>query len=682
MERLYVRSYGYTKYTWGNSMFQLKNIEQQIIDRGVHLFFIDSDLNFTSFIYDTYQTNYEKEIMSVIKKNYETSTIYLIVLLMHDDCTNKISVVNMHSQLSFLGIKHFKNIKFRGKYFFIYDNLNKSMLEEIYDLDFPIDKVFYINQNTNRIINRKINIVCPLYLFNFYEEYVKSFSHVFNLTLLIENDIYKINYQQSESYIFVNKFPMKFKELPNIYFWNTEQLTVSKNLDKINTLHNIPILDYSTLNLSLMVNHKPTYYLPYQYNDTEIITLKFLISKNQKLYDVAFCGLVTPKRQFILDLLKNNNIKVNIICEKWNYERDIEISKAKILLNIHADDNSHIYESIRCDRWAFAGMIVISEDCLDQNELDINHLIQFTKYEHLVNKIIETINHYDETYDHFSKQYNDFINEIKKNRLLTAYNFIVSSSDKNIVKQEKNLSPKLGLAITTYSDSQTPNERIQIIDQSLNSLKKTLNDNIYVIIVVDGSYNQYHETVLNKYIHDFNIYIKPINGGIAKAKNTSIRKLLNIGCDILFLADDDIIYHHDWYQFYSQKMIQSKIPFLSFVQCKYRVGEKRIINNVNVLIADNCFQGCFMIINKSIIEKVGYFDNLPNKYGYEHVIFNKRLLYLKIITHNYDLVDSEKYIELNAASHHIKSINKNGFDPEINSKYLENYKKPFVPFSE
>ena len=69
---------------------------------------------------------------------------------------------------------------------------------------------------------------------------------------------------------------------------------------------------------------------------------------------------------------------------------------------------------------------------------------------------------------------------------------------------------------------------------------KDIDLNIYIVIVVDGEVPKKHKQLLNEF--KFKIHFKKENGGVAKAKNTSIRLLLEQNIDIGFLSDDDVLY--------------------------------------------------------------------------------------------------------------------------------------------
>jgi hypothetical protein len=71
-------------------------------------------------------------------------------------------------------------------------------------------------------------------------------------------------------------------------------------------------------------------------------------------------------------MLENEGPNVQLVTNKWATSRDFILSFAKILLNVHYHESYNVYEEIRCDRWTFTGMMVVSEDSHDNESLDIS----------------------------------------------------------------------------------------------------------------------------------------------------------------------------------------------------------------------------------------------------------------------------------------------------------------------
>ena len=228
--------------------------------------------------------------------------------------------------------------------------------------------------------------------------------------------------------------------------------------------------------------------------------------------------------------------------------------------------------------------------------------------------------------------------------------------------------PKVGVAISTYTEEKTESKRLTIIKKSLDSLKTVVSKSnlpVYVILVVDGPVPQRHLDLLKQY--NFNIHIKTENKGVACAKNTSIRLLLEQNIDIGFLMDDDVLYQESCFKKYCDYIIRGKIHHMGFcypdpiVHPKSEWNKmgyiKDKINGVSVMRHGGGGVGCLLTFTPELIKKIGYFKVLPGKYGYEHINFTHRCVHHKVIPFPNDFEDSYKYIK------HL------GFEPEGYNKY-------------
>ena len=161
----------------------------------------------------------------------------------------------------------------------------------------------------------------------------------------------------------------------------------------------------------------------------------------------------TLKRSLVPDFLKQHNFSVNII-DGWADDRDIELAKCNIILNIHGKFHniiSRIFEHIRCNRLLEAGFNVLSEESLNLDSLFVS------SYPNL--KLIP---------------YDDFFNieqiiECYNNKLCTLHhnNYVL-----NILKN-------------THQRIDIPDEHIkflELISKEFNPNNMIIYDNIYMII--------------------------------------------------------------------------------------------------------------------------------------------------------------------------------------------------------
>ena len=179
---------------------------------------------------------------------------------------------------------------------------------------------------------------------------------------------------------------------PNIWekciYYNTEQLTRESSLSQVISISKndnvLEIWDYSLINIEILKknNIKNVKHVPLDSPEWYINKLKTFQQENFE-YEVGFCGYLSDRREKILNELKSKGVKINTILS-WGDERDKELAKCKIILNIHYEDNTNIFESARCEPWLKVGIPVITEKSLDDDPRCI-----ISDYENLVQTTID-----------------------------------------------------------------------------------------------------------------------------------------------------------------------------------------------------------------------------------------------------------------------------------------------------
>ena len=198
----------------------------------------------------------------------------------------------------------------------------------------------------------------------YFKEYLESICDGDEIRVWSDNSVFEDNtYYMCIRHIPYHKIPSSCR----IGFINTEQLSDPMKLQEYNAIikDNIDIFDYSEDNI--LISGKGTY-LPYKENPAETQKLKSFMNA-PKEYDIAIdickflekpCPSASQRRIDMINKFIASGVSVNMI-EAWGDERDREIGKCRILLNSHYSDTYNIYEAIRCERWRFAGMNIISE---------------------------------------------------------------------------------------------------------------------------------------------------------------------------------------------------------------------------------------------------------------------------------------------------------------------------------
>jgi hypothetical protein len=288
-----------------------------------------------------------------------------------------------------------------------------------------------------------IILICHRYVFQYVRDYLDVIglsSHV--ILYLPEQPLSQIPINDKNMYIFIQKIPsciyaklQSVKE--NVYILNTEQTSrpdIEKQI-KIDCSH-FNLIDYSKCNIryvhdNLNIPSSKCVHIPYRYQQNEVDKLKVFCQL--KTYDVAICGCDGPYRAHINAQLAKEGITVkNVI--GWKDVRDKQIGQARILLNVHYAQSYKVYEHLRCDRFIFAGQIIVSEDSLNQEDLDIKDLVYFEPYDSIVTKVKEIL----KDYDRFQKDHNERlslkIDEIRVSRDKKIEDFLKDHKDRLSLK--------------------------------------------------------------------------------------------------------------------------------------------------------------------------------------------------------------------------------------------------------
>lgn len=202
--------------------------------------------------------------------------------------------------------------------------------------------------------------------FHYFKEYLTS--------LNLEIRFYPCLINKGERILVVQKvLDLNYEDASWLGILNTEQLTRDEwclyfKTTVSNLKYKFEIFDYSIANIKILKEQTGivSHHLPYKYRKEEIDKLKMLINNTPKIYDVAFVGGINHRRHNILNTMKD--ISIYKISDKWGDDRDMEIAKCKVLINIHYENDYTIFEEIRCVRWQMAGMTVISERSLYDDE--------------------------------------------------------------------------------------------------------------------------------------------------------------------------------------------------------------------------------------------------------------------------------------------------------------------------
>lgn len=204
---------------------------------------------------------------------------------------------------------------------------------------------------------------------------------------------------------------------------NIEPLNINFNMNRIKKIYNkyktFDYYDYSNSNIEILKQHNIIFnsmeYIPYIPNSYEIDKLTTLKKETVIEYDFGILKTanddMTDRRQLIIDKLKSFNYSINII-SGWGLDRDKELAKCKIILNIHGsleNITSNIFEHLRCDRLLHTNYNILSENSylLDNNFKNKFPNLQLIDYEDFFNKniIVESYNNCYKSLNHNTNVY-------------------------------------------------------------------------------------------------------------------------------------------------------------------------------------------------------------------------------------------------------------------------------------
>ena len=171
-----------------------------------------------------------------------------------------------------------------------------------------------------------------------------------------------------------------------------EQMSSSRNLGILGHLRHTHIaIDYSSANVEYA---KVGSIVHYPLCDDEIGRLSALCAVDKEFDVVMVVPGPSARRQRIVQAFAGSGLRFSI-ASGFGTGRDEAIAKAKILLNVHFYDDYSIFESVRCDRWVAAGMIVVSETSdVDVGNALTDHVV-FTPFADIVRTVRSTLADYD-----------------------------------------------------------------------------------------------------------------------------------------------------------------------------------------------------------------------------------------------------------------------------------------------
>ncbi len=250
--------------------------------------------------------------------------------------------------------------------------------------------------------NIQIYIYSTRFDYKYLEDYILSINQILKAKIMLDKqEMINVMDRDDAIVICIQKLPdlgFKIQNLKkNIFVLNTEQLTRKHWLAKMIETYKkgFNIIDYSKENIDIMTKEgvKNIIYFPYIYKQDEIYNL----NKTGGICGIALQN--TTRRRLIMNIGMFNNIKINNIIG-WKENRDKDLFKHRIILNISAGNDYNVFESIRCYRCLFNKMIVVSEEKYKKELIDYADHMIFANIKNIP-KILKDV---EANYEHYYKK--------------------------------------------------------------------------------------------------------------------------------------------------------------------------------------------------------------------------------------------------------------------------------------
>jgi hypothetical protein len=210
-----------------------------------------------------------------------------------------------------------------------------------------------------------------------------------------------------------------------LIIYNTEPLCDEKRkkdifncLDKVTKLK-FTLLEYCDFNYKILKD---------KYENIDIKLLKFGYYNNyinrinlnmKKDIDILFYGDITKRRRNIMNILKNNNLRVHFTNKTYDLKkRDNLISRSKIVLDIFRNNNYKCNNLYRLSYLICNNVTILAE--YNDNEIykDLKEYVFFSDYNDILINSLKILkkdknllqNKSQKAFDYFKKNYSSLIN--------------------------------------------------------------------------------------------------------------------------------------------------------------------------------------------------------------------------------------------------------------------------------
>lgn len=226
-------------------------------------------------------------------------------------------------------------------------------------------------------------------------EYLESIAKYFPLQFVTSLDTIKLvdtDVIWLATYSLSSVKPIHEKYPDITYLLNFEQTSAPDNVKKLNAYpKTLKMIDYSLRNI-MNYPRDNYYYIPYMVNTDEIVEF-------DKTKGFIILGTPCKRRTEIINELNATSFIA------FGKQRDDNLFRHKILVNIHQYEDYNVLEELRINRCVYNKMIVITENSGNIDYYDLKDYIIECEYKDIVKVAKDVLENYDYYYKKLFKNF-------------------------------------------------------------------------------------------------------------------------------------------------------------------------------------------------------------------------------------------------------------------------------------
>lgn len=119
------------------------------------------------------------------------------------------------------------------------------------------------------------------------------------------------------------------------------------------------------------------------------------------------------------------------------------------------------------------------------------------------------------------------------------------------------------------------------------------------------------------------VHVDSERRGVAHARNTCLRHLVDEGCEAIFLFDDDCYpLMAGWETYFVEQSVRTGLPFFGLPEA----FKSRPLSLRDEVVRWDSIIGCFSFQTAAVLDRVGGYNDAYVRYGYEDAGRNNRVL--------------------------------------------------------